>query len=353
VEQVLLWPLVIALTLTVSALAVLLYQVIRQQGRLLLRLDALEGPDAGTPAAPTAPPRGLPVGAVVEPFELPAVSGERVSLSDYRGRRVVLVHWSPGCGFCVQIAPELAALEPKLRARDTALVLVSYGDNEPNEALAEEHGLGCPILLQTPGQQLPAFQGLGTPVAYLLDEEARVAAPVAIGAIQVPELVRAAAEGRRRLATERSLSESRLEREGVKPGTRAPTFELEDVRGGNVSLHDYRGRRILLVFSDPDCGPCNALLPDLARLQHEATVVVVSRGDRDLSRAKAEEHGLEFPVLVQAGWTLSKQYGIFATPVAFLIDEQGVVARDVAKGRDEIVALARQTSVRREAPVAH
>jgi peroxiredoxin len=179
-----------------------------------------------------------------------------------------------------------------------------------------------------------------------------VAEPLALGANEVPELARAAAEGRPRLTSERPLADSRLEREGLKPGTEAPAFELEDVRGGKVSLDDYRGRSVLLVFSDPDCGPCNALLPDLARLQQEAAIVLVSRGDRDVNRAKAEEHGLDFPVVVQKGWKLSKDYGIFATPVAFLIDEEGVIARPVARGRDEIVALAEKAPAGKEAELA-
>jgi len=45
---------------------------------------------------------------------------------------------------------------------------------------------------------------------------------------------------------------------------------------------------------------------------------------------------------VQRKWELSKQYGIFATPVAFLIDEEGIIARDVATGVDAILELAQQ-----------
>jgi hypothetical protein len=43
--------------------------------------------------------------------------------------------------------------------------------------------------------------------------------------------------------------------------------------------------------------------------------------------------------VLQERWKLSQEYGIFATPVAFLIDERGVIARDVAKGIDAIRAL--------------
>jgi hypothetical protein len=44
--------------------------------------------------------------------------------------------------------------------------------------------------------------------------------------------------------------------------------------------------------------------------------------------------------VLQDKWKLSKEYGIFATPVAFLIAENGVIARDVAVGKEAILALA-------------
>ena len=40
-------------------------------------------------------------------------------------------------------------------------------------------------------------------------------------------------------------------------------------------------------------------------------------------------------------WKLSREYRIFATPVAFLIGKDGVLMRNVAKGPDQIMALAR------------
>ena len=66
---------------------------------------------------------------------------------------------------------------------------------------------------------------------------------------------------------------------------------------------------------------------------------MVGRGEPEENRRKAEAFGVEFPVVLQPGWRLSKQYGIFATPVAFLIDEEGVIERDVARGPTEILEL--------------
>ena len=344
---IVMWVLLGVLLLAVVALAWLLLQVLRQQGRLLLRIEALERPTDALETSADDPARGgLPLATAFPPFRLPDLEGEEVALEDFE-TRVLLVHWSPECGFCKEIAADLARLQTDLRRRKTELVLVSYGSPESNRALVEAHGLRCPVLLQSDGETIEGFARTGTPVAYLLDEKGRIAKPVAVGAREVPELAEEVAGQRRRLASERPLSESLIEREGLKAGVLAPTFELPDLEGRTLSLADQRGRRVLLVFSDPECGPCDALLPDLARLErdHRETglaVVVVSRGEPAENRRKAEESGVEFPVVLQPGWRLSKEYGIFATPVAFLIDEEGVIKRDVASGPNEILALARE-----------
>lgn len=142
---------------------------------------------------------------------------------------------------------------------------------------------------------------------------------------------------------DRSLAKSRINRNGLTPGTFAPAFTLPRVGGGQLSLDDYKGRPVLLVFSDPDCGPCDLLAPRLERLTKEAagpSVVMVSRGDPQRNRAKVAEHRLTFPVVLQEGWQLSRQYAKFATPIAYLIDTEGRIAATVAMGVDAILALA-------------
>src|SRR5207249_9688642 len=119
---------------------------------------------------------------------------------------------------------------------------------------------------------------------------------------------------RRPLLRKRPLSESRIERGGLKAGNLAPAFRLPDIHGRTVSLEEYRGRRVLLVFTQPGCAPCDQLAPHLVRLhkqhgENDLSVVVVGRGDPEENRRKAKEHGFEFPVVVQEKWKLSKEYG--------------------------------------------
>lgn len=348
-EQTLLMTVVVLLSLILISLWLVLYQLVKQQGRMMLRLDALEGRGGAAVRGVQIGPSGLGVGKEFEPFSLPDLDGQTVSLADFRGKRVLVVHWSPQCGFCDLVAPELAKLQADLNARNVRLLLVSSGDADSNRKLAEEHGLLCPVLLMKGSRSPTPFENMGTPVAYLLDERGRVARPVAVGSNEVPalacEAARAKDGGEKRLPGERPLSESRIERGGLKGGTPAPPFSLPDIHGRLTSLEEFRGRRVLLVFTDSHCGPCDRLAPELVRLhsQHRdngLAVVMVGRGEPEENRRKAEQYGIEFPLVLQEQWKLSKAYGIFATPVAFLIDEQGVIARNVAMGADEILALS-------------
>lgn len=134
---------------------------------------------------------GVPVGSELGPFRLADVDGAERDLADLRGRQVLLVNWSPGCGYCRNIASQLAELEAALDAQGTEMVFVAGGAADANRALRDEYGLSSPILLRDGGND--PFRGAGTPVAYLLDAEGRVAAPRATGNVQVPALARQAA----------------------------------------------------------------------------------------------------------------------------------------------------------------
>jgi peroxiredoxin len=196
--QIFPWTVVVLLALVVlSGFAVLylLYQIIKQQGRLLLRLDGIERQlGSRAPQARQEAPAGLPVGEAFQPFRLPDLEGNHKTLEDFRGRKVLVVNWSPNCGFCVRIAPELAKLKQAFQKRNVELALVSTGDAEANRKLAQQHRLEDSVLLRQDAPNIKPFDTFGTPVAYLLDEEGRIAESIAVGADQVPVLARYAVD---------------------------------------------------------------------------------------------------------------------------------------------------------------
>jgi peroxiredoxin len=143
------------------------------------------------------------------------------------------------------------------------------------------------------------------------------------------------------------LARSRLNREGLKAGTIAPDFRLPRIDEGELSLSELQGRRVLLVFSDPNCGPCDELAPHLEELhcqRPDLQVLMVSRLDAVATRAKADSLGLRFPIVMQTQWEVSLKYAMFATPIGYLIDEQGIILKDAAVGVGPILALTAETS---------
>jgi hypothetical protein len=66
---------------------------------------------------------------------------------------------------------------------------------------------------------------------------------------------------------------------------------------------------------------------------------MISRGDSKENRTKAKEHGLTFPVLLQQRWEISRRYAMFATPMAYLLNENGVILKDIAVGVQPILDL--------------
>ena len=68
------------------------------------------------------------------------------------------------------------------------------------------------------------------------------------------------------------------------------------------------------------------------REKHDFQILMISRGSRDANRAKAAEHRLTFPIVLQQHWQASRMYGIFGTPVGYWVDEEGKIAAEVAVG---------------------
>jgi peroxiredoxin len=114
----------------------------------------------------------------------------------------------------------------------------------------------------------------------------------------------------------------------LKVGQRAPDFKLPSAGGGELSLGDFAGRPLLLVFTQSGCGPCHDIVPQLDRIHHrgEVQVLVVNNGEGEEALQWALETKARFPVAGQTQFAVAKRYEVFATPFAFLIDGQGVIS---------------------------
>jgi peroxiredoxin len=332
----------------------LAHEFVRQNGRILLRLEAIEkqiGPRAGA-----KPPEagGLSLGTIAPEFELPDLTGVRRRLSEFRKQNVLLIFFNPQCGFCTKMAADLAALPADGGDQRPVPILVTTGVAEENRKLVARYSIRCLVLLQQQMEVAAKYGAQGTPMGYRIDSAGLIASELAVGAEALLQLATIPAPDQTEPATtngsaphaakdDPSLARSRLNRSGLKAGTPAPDFRLPRVGEGELSLSDFRGEQVLLVFSDPKCGPCDELAPQLQEIhlrRPELQVLMVSRRDVEANCAKATALGLTFPIVLQKQWEVSLQYAMFATPVGYLVDEQGILASDVAVGVGPILALA-------------
>jgi peroxiredoxin len=78
-------------------------------------------------------------------FELPGLDGQRVRLSQFKGKTVVLHFWTSTCPPCIEEMPSLAELAKVVAKRSDVVVLtVSTDSDETTASGAVEKGLGAP-----------------------------------------------------------------------------------------------------------------------------------------------------------------------------------------------------------------
>lgn len=131
---------------------------------------------------------------------------------------------------------------------------------------------------------------------------------------------------------------------GLMLGAPAPDFNLPGLDGQRITLAQLLagGRPAALLFIDPACGPCAALLPVVARWhqQHsgQLNLALVSSGAAKRNTVALAGHALPW-VGLQHDREVATAYGATATPSAVLISPHGQVASRVAAGSEAIMAL--------------
>ncbi len=131
---------------------------------------------------------------------------------------------------------------------------------------------------------------------------------------------------------------------GLALGSEAPGFSLGRLEGGETSLNDLKslGEKIILVFSDVACEPCQAFVPRLERLASahakDFTTVLVTKGT--VREVQEKLNGSVLPhVLIQNGAHPAEQYGATATPSAIVINRFGLIDSALALGAGQIEQL--------------
>jgi peroxiredoxin len=127
--------------------------------------------------------------------------------------------------------------------------------------------------------------------------------------------------------------------QALVPGTPAPDWSLPSSTGGTMSVGDFRGQPLILVFYPADfspvCGDQLALYNEVLPLFEEygAQVAAISVDGVWCHQAFAEQRQLRFPLLsdFEPKGAVARSYGVFDASkgvnqrALFVIDAEGVV----------------------------
>jgi len=126
----------------------------------------------------------------------------------------------------------------------------------------------------------------------------------------------------------------------LKPGTKAPEFSLNSTPDQKVSLSEFKGRPVILVFYPADFSPVcgdelalfNEVLPEFEK--HDAQVLGISVDNIWSHLAFAKDRNFHFPLLADFNpkGKVSRIYNAYreddevSERALYLIDKKGIVA---------------------------
>lgn len=319
-----------------------LRKVLKRQDEIMKRIELIEAvshaeghvhrEDAGHPND------GMPIGAVVGDIEAKGLDGGTITMADIRsgGQPVMFLYVSPSCRPCEALLPEVVAWQEELRGK-VRFAAITSGSEKDNRA---KFGDKFDVMLVQQGRELSDLIGAKwTPTAVLMGSDGRIASHAAAGDVAIRELV----EGIRKDEPEREFAyytNGNGTAQTLKIGEAVPEIEVTDIEGREFTAADLKGKQTLVTFWSTGCSHCANMLPELrewdaSKGDDEPSLVVFSDGNEDLLR----EFGLRSRVILDEGHRTAGTLGMWGTPSAVLVNEDGVIITETAIGAPNIWSL--------------
>lgn len=115
-------------------------------------------------------------------------------------------------------------------------------------------------------------------------------------------------------------------------------FKLNDINGKEISLSDFKGKKVFLNFWASWCPPCKAEMPDIEKLygqtkDSDLVILAVNIGEGNATaKSFIDDNKYNFTVLLDSNQSVARQYSIVAIPTSFFIDKEGNIVSTIKGG---------------------
>lgn len=112
------------------------------------------------------------VGQPAPNFTLPDLDSDSVSLSDFKGRPVLVNFWRINCAPCLSEVGHLQAAYEKYDTEELALLTINVADGSGTiKQFHEDQSLSFPVLLDTEGKAIRSYAVSGVPTTFVIDAD--------------------------------------------------------------------------------------------------------------------------------------------------------------------------------------
>ena len=136
-------------------------------GLVVTGCSSTPAPDQGTQSAV----EGTQPGNLAPNFQLPNLDGETVSLSDLRGKPVMLNFWATWCPPCRAELPYIQQIYEEQSTRGFVVLTVNLGESPSKvKEFVQSYGLSFPVLLDTKQGTAQKYNIGGIPTTFFIDK---------------------------------------------------------------------------------------------------------------------------------------------------------------------------------------
>jgi peroxiredoxin len=114
---------------------------------------------------------GLGIGEKAPDFELLNLEGEKVKLSDFQGKKIMLNFWATWCPPCKEEMPVMEKYFKQASSEKVVILAVNIDPQYNVKKFVTEMGVSFPVLLDEKDEVNSTYQILTIPTTYFIDEK--------------------------------------------------------------------------------------------------------------------------------------------------------------------------------------